>query len=506
MSDDLRPVPDHDATDLDRRLAALDPLADPGFADRFGAAGGDRRRADHADADQEDRITSIDRRGRPMAPLLAAAAALLLVAAAGAALWTAGPDRDTAVESIDGPPSPDTLIVEPAPTTSTPPASTTVVPPPASTTSVAPSPVTDAPSEPTAARDPLVQPFAWNSPWNVPIGDRARYVPAGIEPPTAGPSIEEAILILTPDAPLAPVNRTNTGWRTGPPRCEAVDLSVKQFGGDLVPIPGDFVTEGSHLGRYPGHASAILEPDGRTVRQSQPLHVCADGVAVSRVDYPSDDLVTGDGIAGAHGGSGLSSIGGTIRLADLDAGRIAHAIKLTVDAGRYLSPDGGAHRWPATRADAYATDPDQACRYGGTEPAVRMGALLALRPDFDLAGLETDFGRLLATALVDYGGYVVGDTCQDTIGVVTEWSPDGRVIDEVAARYGIDLRGGRPGTCTGEDQTCRYGRDMATIASALHVVDDNGPATPGGAGERLAPCAAPFADGTGGPPPGSFCD
>lgn len=365
---------------------------------------------------------------------------------------------------------------------------------------------TTVPAPPEERRDPLDRPFRWDSPWNLPIGDGARYLPAGMVPPGNGYGVDEDVIILEADAPLQQINRTSVGWTRDMTRCEGLIAGTYQLGGDLVPIPAGFTTEGLYLGLTPNHAAAILMPDGRTIRQTQPFHRCTDGRAVSRADYPDADIVSGDGIEGAHGGSGMSSLGGSIRLDDIERGGIDHAIKLTIEAARYLNRDEGGYRWPAVKADGYVDAPTTArCHYGGTDPAFRMGSLLALRPDFDVDALETEFARMVAEAFVSHGGYVVDDSCWDTFLIATEWGPDGRVLDAVRDRYGIDIETSeRPG-CSASTPDCRYVRDMGVIVSALHIVDNNTAAAPGGPGERIAPCAPPFTDGTGAPPPGSVC-
>ncbi|MEM7340551.1 MAG: hypothetical protein AAF467_17975 [Actinomycetota bacterium] len=518
--------------DLNRSLAALDPLADPGFSDRMRTAaadadlvdgmGGDLAAdlaADLADGGAApldptgDTVVPIGRPRRRLPAWASVAAAAVLVVAGGLAVWALGADQATTVDATDTPGPAATADVVDVPRT---PATPSTTAPDAAQVPATSDPAVAAPddgqatdsAEPSvdANRDPLLQPFAWDSPWNMPIGDAAVYVPANIEPPANGPTVEEAIIVLTPDAPERPVYRTTTAWGSGPPRCTAIDESVVQFDGLALPIPDSFTTEAGERNQYPGHAGAVLGADGRTVHQSQPLHVCNDGRAASRVDYPADDVRTGTGIEGAHGGSGLSSLGGTLRLADLDGERIPHALKLTIDAGRFVSPQGNGYRWPAVKADAYVDATTGSCRYGGSEPALQMGALLALTPDFDAGALETDFARLLARALTEHGGYVVGDTCRDAVGIVAEWGPDGRVTDAVLAQHGIDMTAAQAPDCTADSPTCRYSRDMALIIAALHVVDDNEAASPGGTGARLAPCAAPFSDGTGGPPGGSICD
>ncbi|MEM7340550.1 MAG: hypothetical protein AAF467_17970 [Actinomycetota bacterium] len=389
-------------------------------------------------------------------------------------------------------------------TTARPPTSartvTTARPPATSPTAPAPAPA------PVGTRDPIEYPFAWNSPWNLPLGSGARYLPADIEPPGWGPGIDEDVLFLDPDAPLRRINRTTVGWERTPTRCGGLVAGVFQFGGDALPVTPGFTTEPTYTNNTPNHAGAFLEPDGRTIRQSQPVHVCSDGRVVTKVDYPDDDIISGDGIRGAHGGSGMSSLGGTLRLHDLEKGEINHALKLTIQAARYLSQNEGGYRWPAWKADSYVNAPPTAsCYYGGTNPAVRMGALLALPPDFDTDALDTELGQMLGDALQTYGGYVVDDVCWDKFLIATEWGPQGRVTDEVERRWGIEMQSREKATCTSSTPNCRYARDIGAIVDALHVIDNNTPSTPGGPGTRIAPCAPPFRDGTGAPPAGSVC-
>ena len=67
-------------------------------------------------------------------------------------------------------------------------------------------------------------------------------------------------------------------------------------------------------------ALAVLMPDGQTVIQAQPFARCTPaGPATALALAPADNLYT-NGILGAHGGSGLSSLGGTLRLNELVPG------------------------------------------------------------------------------------------------------------------------------------------------------------------------------------------
>ncbi|MEM7272724.1 MAG: hypothetical protein AAF547_06565 [Actinomycetota bacterium] len=530
------------AADAGRRLRIVRPAADSCYVTAYGLDQAQRDfRANcpgrpQVDCDRgqdgwtcsDQQIESIVIRNRSTTSAPPEEAVAAPTSATPATSSTIGPTTSSATEPTTGPTTIEATTI--APTSSTAMTTTTVRPPitaaptttttsPAPPTTTVRPPITAAPTTttaspappPTAApaevRDPLDQPFAWDSPWNLPLGDGARYVPAGIEPPTWGPGIDEDILFLDPSAPRQQINRTTVGWTLEQTRCAGLVEDVFQFGGDLLPVTPGFTTEDSYTNNTPNHAGAFLEPDGRTIRQSQPVHVCRDGRVVTKVDYPDDDIRTGDGIRGAHGGSGMSSLGGTLRLHDLEQGEITHALKLVIQASQWLSQSDGGYRWPAVKADSYVNAPPTAsCHYGGDNPVLRMGALLALPPDFDVEGLETEFGRMLGRALQDYGGYIVDDVCWDKVLIATEWGPQGRVTDEVARRWGIEMQNRERADCTADTPNCRYARDIGAMVRAFHVVDNNSPSTPGGPGARLTTCAPPFADGSGAPPAGSICD
>lgn len=341
-------------------------------------------------------------------------------------------------------------------------------------------------------RNPLKWPFTQNSIWNMPIGSNAVYVPANIQPPTyEGMTEDPDIIILTPYAPLTDIYYNYEGW-SGRSRCEPQGGLIFR-----APIPEDFVVP--HFPDVPpytpNHAAAILMPDRRTIKQTQPFHRCrAGGPAVSQFVYPDADIY-GDGIEGAHGGSGLSSIGGTLRLGELvPGGVIRHALKVNLFGAKYLyynaeDPQPG-YRWPAVKADGYAGDPNSPFRYGGTNPALRMGALLALHKDLDLEhnelGLETKPAKILARAFQDYGAYVVDDTARDSYAIATEYSPDGRFADEFYKVWGFPFEQ--------RELDTPWTRDMARIFTNLYVIDNNGPESIGGGGTPRQPLAPPFDD------------
>ncbi len=128
----------------------------------------------------------------------------------------------------------------------------------------------------------------------------------------------------------------------------------------------------------------------------------------------------------------------------VSGGVVRHALKINVFGrlnyhfdGREATP---GYRWPARSADGYAGDPANACSYGGRVPAMRIGSLVALKPDFPVEALRTEPARILARAFMDYGAYAVDDTCWDVYGLTTEWGPDGRVTDAVPRGVGLPDR------------------------------------------------------------------
>ena len=103
------------------------------------------------------------------------------------------------------------------------------------------------------------------------------------------------------------------------------------------------------------NAFALLLADNVTLLQSQPLYRAAPGRPIM-AQYPPTSPYTGflagwnisilgEGAAGAHGGSFLSSIGGVIRAGELSAGLIPHALKLEVYGHDYYWRGRGRRGW-----------------------------------------------------------------------------------------------------------------------------------------------------------------
>gem|GEM_PF-1730004 len=334
------------------------------------------------------------------------------------------------------------------------------------------------------ARDPLRQPFHHDSIWNRPIGSGAVYVHANIQKATeAGMTVDEDLIVMTPEAPLLDIYRNDAGWNRNRSRC-TIDGPVLF----RAPIPTNFIVSPQTWdGLTPNSGLAVLMPDRRTIKQTQPFARCEPGYGTSRYMFGDEDIY-GMGYYGAHGGSGLSCIGGTLRVGELvpGAGPIRHALKVNVFAARnlYYDEETRGYRWPARRADGYAPR-----TYGSKGKPVkdcRMGALLALPPTINIEkmGLETEPARILARAFQDYGAYVVDDTAWDVYALVTEWGPAGRVTEEFKRVWGFDINPRR--------RDNPWSRDMDRIFTNLHVVANNRPDRIGGGGAPRVPLAEPL--------------
>jgi hypothetical protein len=242
-------------------------------------------------------------------------------------------------------------------------------------------------------------------------------------------------------------------------------------GGGGVHVDPDLSADGSW-----NNCSTLLvdSPDRRTIVQGQPMELEPGGDPSWEYGWEPQSL-TGAGIEGCHGGSGLSGIGGTIRAGELSADEpIRHALKVSLPCPTSCSPENGGFRWPAVKADTGYEG-----KYGGENPQVNMGALLALPPDLDLSGITAPDVRKVAEALQTYGAYVVDET-----GGAPSASFQ---VQSTAVREfrGIDSS------------------QMRTVFNALEVIENNGPQSPGGGAldaPRRAACAPAFTDGTGGAP------
>ena len=336
-------------------------------------------------------------------------------------------------------------------------------------------------------RDPLRWPFSATSIWNTPIGSDAVYAPAQIEPVSeAGMTVDEDYMVMTPEVPLLEIYENFAGWDRTKSRCGKEGKLLFS-----APIPKSFIVSPvTWDGLTPNAGLAVLMPDKRTIRQTQPFAHCDEnGPSTSQYMFDNQDIY-GEGLFGAHGGSALSAIGGTLRCGELapNSGPIRHVMKINLYGAKNLFYDDETKgfRWPAKRADGYASTSYYTNRNYPVVKACRMGALLALPVNFDIESLklETEPAKILAKAFQDYGAYVVDDTGWNVYGIVTEWGPAGRFTNEFKANWGFSF--------SQKSIDHPWSRDMAKIVSKLCVVDNNSPATIGGGGKPRVALAPEF--------------
>jgi hypothetical protein len=348
-------------------------------------------------------------------------------------------------------------------------------------------------------RDPLKWPFAQDSIWNMPIGSGAVYVPANLPASpdnpednvaaewAAMPELDLEHIVLRPSAPLTDLVHSSAGWDKDADRCIPSGQTTLTLP-KRVPIPTNYIVP-----HGPGNAGAVfLMPDGRTILQSQPFARCtAGGPATSRASFPTVDIY-GDGRTGAHGGSKLSSLGGSIRVGELRPGQQGprHALKTSLFEKMFYyncSVKSDCFRWPASNADAGAID-----NYGtitnNQNQAMKMGALLAIPPSINInnIGLESEPGRQIAWTLQNYGAYIVDSNGGPAYYLNVEDGPDGSKPAEFESDYeGLSMR------ARVRDNT-KWTRDLQRIFPLLHVVDNNSPTSIGGGGTPRQPLAPPF--------------
>jgi hypothetical protein len=368
-------------------------------------------------------------------------------------------------------------VSTPTTTTTTPPTTTTTT----TTTTTAP-PTTTTTPPPTGTRDPLRQPFASSSIWNMPIGSGAVYVPANLPALPGGstgarvPQIDDEPIVLTPTAPLTPILASSGGW--GGDRCKTQSTTLA-----TVPIPAGYVLPSDNKNQ----SASFLSADGRTVVSTQPLARCvAGGPATSYVRYPDQDIY-GPGIQGSHGGSGMSGLGGSIRVGELRPGSTEgprHALKVNLYARAELAQcatRAECFRWPAVKSDSYAVGWYGSVG-GNTNTAMRMGALLAIPPTVDIAslGLTTEPARQIAWTLQNYGAYVVDDTYGPSFALNAENGPGGTMRTQFRSDYGMDFE-------VYASSANAWSRDLQRLRTVLAAVDNNGPGSVGGGGTPRQP-------------------
>ncbi|MCH8619319.1 hypothetical protein [Undibacterium sp. TS12] len=355
-------------------------------------------------------------------------------------------------------------------------------------------------------RDVRLWPFSSDSIWNTPIGSGAVYGDANL-PAVPGVTddnkywsmsagVDTEIIVLTPNETTVKVVQNTSGWQAPINRCYSSPYTTSvQLA--AVPMPASYIIPNSNK----NNGGAFLMQDGRTLLQMQPATHCnPDDPITALLTFPKEDLY-GPGTTGAHGGSRLSTLGGTLRLGELrpNTPPPRHALKIDVDT-RVVFPKcsrtdktlPACFRWPALTADSQA-DKDTAYSYGkmaqsNVSKDMSMGALLALPKDLRIEDLqlETSVAKQLAWTLQNYGAYIVDSSGGFNYFFGVETGPAGNFTDQFAKDWGFNF-----------DQYNKNGatawvRDIQRIIVKLKVVTNNGPTSIGGGGTPLQPLAVPL--------------
>jgi hypothetical protein len=282
---------------------------------------------------------------------------------------------------------------------------------------------------------------------------------------------------------MTALNMSNAAW-SGKNRCAATGGLVV-----TVPIPTNYIVPHSTM----NNSAVFLMPDRRTIVQNQPVTRCTAGKPGTTMAKFANVDIYGTGITGSHGGSGMSAIGGTLRLGELRPGSTTgprHALKINVygkEAFYNCSTKADCFRWPAVTADTNAVNNYGTLTNNQTK-AMKQGSLLAIPYSVAIASLklETQPGQQLAWTLQNYGAYIVDDTGSPGVALNTEDGPDGSKAAEFKKDWGYDMK-------QYVNSNTAWRRDMQKIVKALYVVNNNTPTSIGGGGTPRQPLAAPIA-------------
>ena len=294
------------------------------------------------------------------------------------------------------------------------------------------------------AREAWLWPFASDSPWNMPIGSRARF--STVDSPQTQDLLAGRALIHAGQWGM-PLYRAVTS----DPWVSVWDEENRR--GFHVQVPRD--ARPDPMGD--GHLF-VGAPDGRFVLEMYRARRLPDGGLVARrafrVDLRGRGMFLRDGRFPGVRAMDASGMGGVLRAWELRAGHVGHALTFLLPYTRLKH----GPVWPSSREDYWGFRD-----YTGHVP---IGTLVAI-PGWvhvDAMGLS-DAGLVLAHALQDYGAY-----CDDSVGT------DGLVLTAEGAAEGIA-------------ELAAMRRDFPVIRAALRVVENNAATSPGGGGVPRAASA-----------------
>lgn len=414
-----------------------------------------------------------------------------------------------------------------------------------------------------SCRDRFLEPFSSDSIWNTAIGSSAVFQPANLFKegdyrglPGNFHNDQDFILRIKSSDPVT--KWYNQGDWNGDDHCavthvgadvvctEADDQLPKQLDGcvSYIRLPENWTSasdcdgppkaDGSNCrskaNQANNNAMALLMEDNITLVQMQPAYRCGyypspllarwgnqtDG---GPQRFNNETSILGNGIGGAHGGSGLSSIGGSIRLGELlpNSPPIRHALKIELANWWYYGSsqlnqptkeNGGRTQyvWPATGSNGgwdKATNKSTA-NYVGTNEFVAPGALLAIPAKLAASvNTSTVIGSKIKNAMVDYGAYIVDGSgpgpgaFKNLVAICMESS----VNDEMRRHYNFSMAYPHgvwspqsPGGSQASPMEIALYKDLLSIFRALHAVTNNAPESVGGGGVPRQPRKEPICE------------
>lgn len=284
-----------------------------------------------------------------------------------------------------------------------------------------------------AGRSALNQPFTAPL-WNAPISSTGvTYSPAGLTPASGeGVRGSPIAIFMDPTQPSMDIQKAVGGTQGGGGNVSCggtgqVFASVRIDPASIYPVGTD------------NNGFGAVHADGHTYAQGAGFARCTGyAYATAAKCLDTQDLL-GDGLVGDTGASHLPIIGGCLRLGELSpGGSINHALQLICQSKDMYrnSVQSKTYRWPSTTSDGY-----YATTYAGTNPLLVMGALLALKPNFNLSQLTTTPAKMLATALMNYGGYIA-NTIGGSNALTVEVAPPGTgSVNDFRNRFQTDWAG-----------------------------------------------------------------
>lgn len=331
-------------------------------------------------------------------------------------------------------------------------------------------------------RDPWLWPFSRASIWNMPIGSNAEFLDTNFQRAAEFSADGCYMLVTNKDDEYLEIRESgmNARWPSNV-------SELKCFRSTYWPR-NYTISKNSNM----NDCSTILQPDGRTYLQMQPTcrhqigstYVIGHVKYVNRKEYDVFDIYD-TGELGSHWGSGLSAIGGTLRIGELLGDEpIRHALKINVWADKYLYYDetNKGYTWPADRSDTKSNSK-------GINPYLVEGTLLAIPQGVtaESLGLKTDVAKKMFFALQNYGAYIVDDTVRDCYSISIDYEAQAEVLEETGINMKSFFR------YNNNSQTVDYGNDFMKMVQALKIVKNNARNNPGGGGVPCQPLAPNFA-------------